>query len=72
MAFKGKLEQLLGDPEVVASLQPKSGKVAKIAKAESNDTHSLAPSEHTSCSTNQILEMKKLGLSDTQIQKSCE
>lgn len=71
MAFKRKLEQLLVDPEVVASLQPKSSKVAKIAKTDDSNAPSLAPPEHSSCSTNQILEMKKIGLSDTQIQKSC-
>jgi hypothetical protein len=71
MAFKGKLELLLADPEVIAALQTKSGKVVKAAKSPHSELPSPPESKQSSCSTTQILEMKKLGLSDVQIQKSC-
>lgn len=71
MAFKGKLEQLLGDPEVQASLKSKAIKVSGSAKAGYNNDSSPNESAQSSCSVSQILEMKKLGLSDSQIQKSC-
>ena len=71
MAFKGKLEQLLGDPEVQANLKSKTIKGSGISKVAHNNDRSSTESAQSSCSVTQILEMKKLGLSDSQIQKSC-
>jgi hypothetical protein len=66
-AFKGKLEKLLGEEEVISTLRGTTPSLSKVAKLEAQS----GPLAHTTCTVTQVLEMKKLGLSDSQIEKSC-
>lgn len=71
-AFKKKLEDLLGNEEVIAALRAKGTKTVKIAMSEKAPQETVHAPSQSSCSVSQILEMQKLGLSEAQIQRSCQ
>lgn len=97
MAFKAKLESMLGSPEIQAAIGGSSFSVSPVgytaqpsrahttpvivespraeqrAKIPVTQAQTVASGKSgVSCTVNQILEMKKLGLSDAQIERSCQ
>jgi hypothetical protein len=70
-AFKAKLEGLLGDAQVMAALSPGGSHVAKPLAKRSQAVEGGGTPSASECSVSQVLEMKKIGLSDAQIKKTC-
>lgn len=84
-ALKAKLEELLGSASIVAALNIKnsvnSGTAAYVQNHSSTNVSAdpvpqpteseVSKSSPGTCSVDQILGMKKIGLTDQQIQRSC-
>jgi hypothetical protein len=83
-ALKAKLEQLLGSPVVTAALRGNTPKQAAqrsqptakplISYERTKATRRVSKLQNKpsgSCSTEQVLKMKEIGLSDEQIKSSC-
>jgi hypothetical protein len=94
VAFKAKLEEMIGSPEIQAAIgnasfagrapsydmhaqdtpeavEPKRGGVPATTPAAQTE-RPVVTKQRLTCSVTQIVEMKKLGLSDAQIERSCQ
>lgn len=84
-ALKAKLEQLLGSPVIIAALRGNGSKqalakkrpAAKVVKRSERSSMPRGASKQqkepsSSCTTEQVLRMKEIGLSDKQIKSSCK